>query len=379
LIALTVTPPLLLLFLFKYLGFTLDTLGVGQEPREYLAFILGITLPAGISFYTFHTLSYSIDVIDGKEKPEPSFTTFATFIAAFPQLVAGPIIRFHQLRDQLHRISSSTEIGADFVTGLKFFSIGLFAKTIVADVISALNRVHFHLDANVSSADALFAIISYSFRIYYDFWAYSIMAIGLGKMLGLDLPKNFAEPYQSLNPREFWRRWHMTLSYWLRDYVYLRLGGNERYIRNIMIVFATVGLWHGAGWNFVLWGVYHGCLVILYHLSRDRWDRLPRILQVGLTFTLVTLGWPLFQFDLANYLALLGQLFSFSFEGTRFGAAHWAFIGAVAAFTFLTHEERWLYNSAPKPVIDWPVVHATLACAAIMLFNFRDTFIYFRF
>ena len=376
---LAVAPPLLVLYLFKYLGFSLDAVGAGDDTRLHLQLFLSITLPAGISFYTFQALSYSLDVADRRETPEKNFFTFVTYVSAFPQLIAGPIVRFGEMRDQLHRLASEPRIGADFATGLKFFSIGLFMKTVVADASAALVRVHFHLETNTSSLDALYATLSYSFRIYYDFWAYSVMAIGLGKMIGINLPRNFLEPYLSRTPREFWRRWHVTLSYFLRDYVYIKLGGNRRYVINILIVFLLCGLWHGAGWNFVLWGAYHGLLVVLYHLFRRPWDRLPGILQIALTFMLVSLGWPLFQYDLDRYVQLLGQLFSFSGTMKGFGPQHWVYLGAIAGWTFLSRESRWLYNPTPWPVFNSPVVHAGLLCLSVLLFNFRDTFIYFRF
>ncbi|MDJ0951658.1 MAG: MBOAT family O-acyltransferase [Alphaproteobacteria bacterium] len=374
-----ISVPLLILFAFKYLDFVLNTVAAGPGARDFLIFFLSVVLPAGISFYTFQIVAYSIDVYDGTIEPERNFFKFYAFVSLFPQLIAGPIVRYRQIRDQLTMISTEQRLRPDLITGLKFICVGLFGKIFFADFLGTFLS-NFNVETNTSAADAAFNVLAYSFQIYYDFWAYSIIAIGLGKLLCIDLPINFREPYLSPNPREFWRRWHMTLSYWLRDYAYLRLGGNKVYVRNILIVFLLVGLWHGAGWNFVAWGGYHGILVLTYHASRKHWDRLPHALQVGTTFTLVTLGWPLFQMGFEGYVSLIVQMFSLeNLTPSVFGAKHWLYVALVAAFTFLAREKWWLYNEIRRPVLDWPVTHAGLAMMAILFLEYRMTFIYFRF
>jgi alginate O-acetyltransferase complex protein AlgI len=372
--------PLAVLFLFKYLSFSLDSLGVPPEHRTYFSFFLSVVLPAGISFYTFEIISYGFDIADGRQRPERKFLPLAIHISFFPQLIAGPILRYEQISKQLERISSTQHIRPNLARGLKYFSVGLFGKIFVADILAAFSKFNFDLATNRSSLDATFSVFAYSFRIYYDFWAYSLMAMGLALMFAIELPRNFVQPYRSVNPRDFWRRWHVTLSFWLRDYVYIRLRGNQRYVRNIVIVFLACGLWHGAGWNFVVWGLYHALLVLGYHYVRGPWDRLPRLLQVGLTFVLISLGWPLFYSDFSQYLQLMTQMFSFSAEtAVRFGPAHWAYLTCIAVWTFGQREEHWLYNAEPRQVADWPVLHAGLACAAVLFFSYRETFIYFRF
>lgn len=220
-ISLSISFPLIVLFLFKYLDFSLNSFGVSKYDIEGFDFILNIVLPAGISFYTFQIIAYSIDVIDEKIEVEKNLLRFTTYISLFPQLIAGPILRYSEMHEQLLSLSQIKKLKPDLITGLKLISIGLFAKVFVADFFGGLTG-KFNVNANTSSLDAAFVTLSYSFQIYYDFWAYSVIAIGLAKLFCLNLPINFDEPYLSLNPKEFWRRWHITLSYWLRDYVYLR-------------------------------------------------------------------------------------------------------------------------------------------------------------
>ena len=204
-------------------------------------------------------MSYSLDVADRKIEPERDLLRFTSFATFFPHLIAGPIMRYADLREQLQALQSTPTLKPNFVSGLKLLSIGLFFKIFVADVSGMIVREGDLTSRSNSSRHSTSSRRSafWSAQIYYDFWAYSVMAIGLGRMFCIELPVNFREPYLSRNPREFWQRWHVTLSYWLRDYVYMRMGGRDAYVRNILIVFALVGLWHGAGGTFVAWGVYH--------------------------------------------------------------------------------------------------------------------------
>ena len=216
-------------------------------------------------------------------------------------------------------------------------------------------------------------------RIFYDFWAYSLIAIGLAKLISLDLPINFREPYQSHSPREFWRRWHVTLSYWLRDYLYIRIGGNNNYVRNIVIVFLACGLWHGAGWSFVVWGALHGGGVLLYHFNRRRWDSWPAFVKISLTYALISLSWPLFFMDIDRYVTLL-KVLVWSTDGAGiYTLKHWFFILPILAWMFFSKERVWLYNKKPIIIIDSPVIHSLMALIAIIFASYSDTFIYFRF
>ncbi len=380
-LAAAISFPLIVLYFFKYLGFTLASVGAGDGTYSLFGPILAVTLPAGISFYTFQIVSYSIDQYDRSVATEDSPLRFAAYISFFPQLIAGPILRYSQIREQLIRIQTQPRLHPDVASGLKFLSVGLFAKTFGSDILLTLQE-RFNPGLSNSSPDAAFSVLAYSFIIYYDFWSYSLMAIGLGKLFCIDLPRNFLEPYKSTSPQDFWRRWHVTLSYWLRDYVYLRLGGNLRYTRNILIVFLACGLWHGAGWNFLVWGGYHGAFVVLYHVAKPWWDRLPQRLAIALTFSIVTLGWPLFYLDLTQYAELLSVLFAFTGEPARYGAASWALLAAIATWTFWVDEEKWLFGTPTTSffrVFQRPAFQAGLVTVAVLFFSYSRTFIYFRF
>lgn len=373
--------PLAVLFLFKYLGFTLDSFGAGDETRDLFLFFLSITLPAGISFYTFQIVAYNLDVHAGRIEAERNPLKLATFISLFPQLIAGPILRYSQMSAQLDRIRTQRKLTIDARSGLKYLSIGLFGKVCVSDLVNVLIKnsrvVEFAQEA--TRADVLFLLNAYSIRIFFDFWAYSLMAIGIAKLFALDLPVNFREPYQAASPQDFWRRWHVTLSYWLRDYVYIGLGGNDRYMRNIVIVFLACGLWHGAGWSFVIWGAYHAVLVVGYHLTKPVWNRAPKVVQVAVTYALVSLGWPLFFMDLGSYLSFLQVLIDPVGQAGIYSLKHWGLIIPILCWVFFTKEARWLYNDKPLFAIDSPVVHASIAFVAVLFASYSETFIYFRF
>lgn len=374
--------PAFFLIMFKYLGFILDTVDAGPEVRSHFWFFFSILLPAGISFYTFELVSYSIDVADKKIEPERDLIRFMGFATFFPHLIAGPIMRYADLRDQLEALRRTEVLKPKLVLGLKLLSIGLFFKIFVADLSEmAVSKAKALPLEKLTAIDQITQIAFWSMQIYYDFWAYSVMAIGLGHLFCITLPVNFREPYLSENPREFWRRWHVTLSYWLRDYVYIRMGGREDYVRNIVIVFALVGLWHGAGWNFVVWGLYHGALVILYHFTRPQWDRLPKPAAIALTFTLVSLGWPLFFMKLDQYVAYLGHLAVAPWHGSLYGGTQWLFLAAIGLVTFGTREKNWLYNEPARPnwITDSPVFLASMMFAGLLSISLSKTFVYFRF
>ena len=290
-----------LLGFFKYFNFAtaswtalMTTLGLPDLGFD-LAF--QIVLPLGISFYTFQSMSYSIDVYRGDARAIRNFVDFACFVAMFPQLVAGPIIRFADVAAQLqHRAHTLTR----FARGVTFFSVGLAKKVLLANPCGKVADTVFAA-ASATWLDAWYGVIAYAFQIYFDFSAYSDMAIGLGLMLGFVFAKNFDSPYHAQSITEFWRRWHISLSNWLRDYLYVPLGGNRlgarRTYLNLAIVMLLGGLWHGASWNFVIWGALHGGLLSFERAfgKRPLYWALPAPLRVGLTFVIVLFTWVFFR------------------------------------------------------------------------------------
>jgi alginate O-acetyltransferase complex protein AlgI len=281
---------------FKYYMFSVESLNSLMQLVGQPAFrILSVTLPIGISFYTFHSLSYVIDVYRGHVKPAKSFFDYSCFIALFPDLVAGPIIRYHTLANQIaYREHTLTR----FASGVSVFILGFAKKILLANTMGNVADAVFNAAAP-STIHAWVGVLAYAFQIYFDFCGYSDMAVGLGRMMGFEFMKNFDGPYRSESITELWRRWHISLSSVLRDYLYFPLGGKgemRTYI-NLAIVMLLGGLWHGARWQFVVWGAYHGLL-----LGFERWRgkqsiyaRLPRAVRIGNTFLLVLFSWVLFR------------------------------------------------------------------------------------
>lgn len=275
-----------------------------------------ILLPLGISFYTFQTLSYSIDVYKGNVKASKNFLSFATYVSLFPQLVAGPIIRYIDVEKQL---TSRTIKIDNFAIGIERFIIGLAKKMIIANSFASIADQIFAIPLeDVTTGITWIGIISYSIQIYFDFSAYSDMAIGLGKMFGFDFLENFNYPYISKSIQEFWRRWHISLSSWFRDYVYIPLGGNrgsamKTYV-NLVIVFLATGLWHGASWNFIVWGLFHGFFIVVERIGFRR--ILCRIwvpFQHIYTLMVVIVSWVFFRAEtLPNALIYLKKMFVIS-------------------------------------------------------------------
>jgi alginate O-acetyltransferase complex protein AlgI len=274
--------------------------------------VLKILLPIGISFYTFHALSYSIDVYRGTAPPARSFIDFACYIALFPQLVAGPIIRYNTVADQLIRRSHTWE---RFASGVALFVLGFGKKILLANPLGGVADAAFGAQG-LTATDAWFGAAAYAFQIYFDFSGYSDMAVGLGRMVGFEFMKNFDSPYRAENITDFWRRWHISLSTFLRDYLYIPLGGNRlgpwRTYVNLTVVMLLGGLWHGANWTFVAWGAYHGVLLAVERGmgKQSLFYFLPRLLRVAVTFTLVLFSWVLFRSaNLHEALGYLGAMF----------------------------------------------------------------------
>ena len=267
--------------------------------------LLNLGLPIGISFFTFQTMSYSIDVYRGDVKAEKDFLTFMTYVCMFPQLIAGPIVRYETVSNELHKRDINFKKFAD---GFTRFLRGLFKKVLIANNIGLLFTLITSSEVNeISIMTGILAIASYAFQIYFDFSGYSDMAIGMGNMCGFTFLENFNYPYISKSITEFWRRWHISLSSWFKDYVYIPLGGSRvnilKNIRNILIVWILTGFWHGASWNFIFWGLYYGILLLLEKFVLKKYiDKLPDFVKHTYTIILVFIGWMIFAFDDSKYL-----------------------------------------------------------------------------
>ena len=267
--------------------------------------LLNLGLPIGISFFTFQTMSYSIDVYRGDVKAEKDFLTFLTYVCMFPQLIAGPIVRYETVSSELHKRDINFKKFAD---GFTRFLRGLFKKVLIANNIGLLFTLITSSEVNdISIMTGVLAIVSYAFQIYFDFSGYSDMAIGMGNMCGFTFLENFNYPYISKSITDFWRRWHISLSSWFKDYVYIPLGGSRvnilKNIRNILIVWILTGFWHGASWNFIFWGLYYGILLLLEKFVLKKYiDKLPDFVKHTYTIILVFIGWMIFAFDDSKYL-----------------------------------------------------------------------------
>ncbi len=295
---LSVISNLALLAYFKYFNFGIDSLnGVlttfGVENLQ----VWTVILPIGISFYTFQTMSYTIDIYMKKAEPVNNFTDFMAYVALFPQLIAGPIVRYRSIADQLR---SRTHTLSKFSEGSMRFMVGFCKKILIADAVAPIADIVF-ASGDPTAADAWLGALAFTIQLYFDFSAYSDMAIGLGLMLGFRFPENFNHPYISQSITEFWQRWHISLSAWLRDYLYIPLGGNRispsRTYINLMTVMLLGGLWHGASWTFVLWGAWHGIILAIERLlgSKKLWKAIPAWLAIPRTFVLAIIGWVTFK------------------------------------------------------------------------------------
>jgi alginate O-acetyltransferase complex protein AlgI len=287
-----------LLAFFKYYTFTAENLNkLLHLVGPHLLPVLQITLPIGISFYTFESMSYTIDVYRGVVKPARSFSDLSCFISLFPHLVAGPIVRYNVIAEQLAAREHSWE---KFSTGVALFIVGFAKKILLANPMGGVADAVFTAQSPYF-LDAWFGVIAYAFQIYFDFSGYSDMAVGLSRMFGLVIPKNFASPYRAESITDFWRRWHISLSTWLRDYLYVPMGGNRqsqlRTYFNLTVVMLLGGLWHGASWTFVIWGAYHGILLAFerWFGKRTLYAWLPYSGRVAVTFVLVLFSWVLFR------------------------------------------------------------------------------------
>lgn len=300
-----------ILAVFKYTGMITETLNM-------LPFLnipeLQISLPIGISFYTFQTMSYVIDVYRDDAPVSKNFINFGTYVALFPQLIAGPIVRYRDIAEQLVNRRETLEM---FTKGVKLFMVGLAKKVIIANTMGTLTTNIFATTDENGVVGTWVGMIAYTFQIYFDFSGYSDMACGLGNMMGFEFLKNFNYPYIAKSITDFWRRWHISLSTWFKEYVYIPLGGNrkgvKRQILNLLIVWGLTGLWHGAAYNFVLWGLYYGLLLILEKFVLKKFlDRLPSFVQHIYTLFIIIIGWGLFYFtDVGQLGEFMVDLFNF--------------------------------------------------------------------
>ncbi len=304
------------LLYFKYSNFFVDNV---QSFQSFFGLDLvqwnQVALPIGISFFTFQSITYVVDVYKNEHAPVTRLSDYMLYILSFPQMIAGPIVQFNQVADQLTKRKENVD---DFLDGFLRFAIGLGKKVLIANLLAE------HVDPilgqhQIASTQMLWvAMIGYSFQIYFDFSGYSDMAVGLGKMVGFHFPENFNNPYTAKSISEFWRKWHMTLGSWMKNYLYIPLGGNQsksafRVYFNLSFVFLISGLWHGASWNFVLWGAFHGLFLILDRLFLEKQLKKLGILAVLVTFFIVTMGWVLFRMDTLTEAGIVyARLFDFS-------------------------------------------------------------------
>lgn len=381
---------LVLLGFFKYANFGLSTAGAVLHwlgGRDVPLPHLNIVLPIGISFYTFHTIGYIVDSYRRQVRPTRNFFEFSAYVSLFSQLVAGPIIRFRAIEDDLVNLGRSDRTRW-LHRGISFFVYGLVEKVLVADTLGAFVDPalgHYHA---LSSLGAWMAMLGYTFQLYFDFDGYSSMAVGLGYLFGLRIPQNFDSPYKSLDPSDFWRRWHISLSSCLRDYVYIPLGGSRkgdlRTYRNLMLTMLIGGLWHGASWTFVVWGAYHGLLLALYKRFGAAWDRLPAAArQLGM-FVLAVFGWVLFRatdFGMALWLlrAMVVPTTGALVEQPTLAAAllllagWWSLRGPNVYDLHSRGELRWTWGRRAA-LAAW-----LGACLAIIMGSRPSPFLYFQF
>ena len=371
-----------LLGFFKYADFFLTTVnglfGLSLP-------LTGVRLPLGISFYTFQTMSYTIDVYRGHVRPQRNLATFATFVCLFPQLIAGPIVRYSDIEAELHTRRFCLE---DIGTGARRFTVGLGKKVLLANVLGELVSSA----GNATVLGAWLGAVGYLLQIYFDFSGYSDMAIGLGRMFGFTFPENFDYPYLARSVTDFWRRWHQTLGQWFRDYVYIPLGGSRttraKWIRNVAVVWLLTGLWHGAAWNFVLWGLLFAALLLA-----EKWipvlQRLPGVLRHGYVLLAVVLSFVLFN---ADSLAQAGQDFAglFGFGSLSLTSAETLYylksyavlfaLGILGSTPVVKNAARRMDGTKAGAVLEAAAMLALLiVCTAYLVDGSFSPFLYFRF
>ena len=382
----TVFLNLLVLGFFKYSGFLVTSLN-SILPAGHQLPVRDLKLPIGISFYTFQALSYIIDLYRGKFKAQKNLIRFAAYITMFPQLIAGPIVRYEDVESQFEAREITLK---KFGRGILRFIAGLGKKVLLANTAGVVFDAARGLEAQ-SFLSAWLGTVGYTFQIYFDFSGYSDMAIGLGEMLGFEFPENFKYPYLARSVTEFWRRWHISLGTWFREYVYIPLGGNRvsvpRHILNLFVVWMLTGLWHGAGWTFLLWGVYYGILLILDKYLFSRW-KIPKAIGVLVTLFLVMLGWVVFSSDtIGDAFRTYGAMFCvgvpFATTGSAYVLLRYGLLLVVEAVACLPLMRK-LYVTITKVrggrIVMYFLAVGVLALSVVFLVTENyNPFLYFRF
>lgn len=399
LMILSISMNLGLLFYFKYCNFFVDNLNslfslFGLKPLA----VLEIVLPIGISFYTFESLTYVIDVYRRVHKPLKNFWHYQLYIILFPKLIAGPIIRYHEIADQIPDRSAKETVD-NRLLGFFRFTIGLSKKVFIANTMAVFADTTFNVPVEtITASTAWIGMLAYTFQIYFDFSGYSDMAIGLGKLFGFQFPENFDNPYTSQSITEFWRRWHITLGNWMKNYLYIPLGGNRveskaRMYFNLWLVFLASGFWHGASWTFIIWGVYHGTFLVLERLFLGAfYKKIGKVPSTLITFLLVAVGWVFFRADsVEKALGIIRKLFVLNYELPvgYFNKQFLFYLALAIFFSFFTSfkagekVQRRVFNlqvGLPGTLVYSFITCLlfTLAVASIASTNFNP-FIYFRF
>ena len=373
-----------LLCFFKYANFLM---GAVSSVFKIAVPAVNVTLPIGISFYTFQSMSYSLDVYRGNAKVEHNYFYYLMYVSMFPQLIAGPIVRYQTIADEVRNRQITKE---NFVNGVSRFLLGLFKKVLLANALGELFTL-VSAESNVPAATAWLGLIGFALQIYFDFSGYSDKAIGLGLMMGFHFLENFDHPYISRSVTEFWRRWHMSLSTWFRDYVYIPLGGNRvsvgRHIFNLMVVWLLTGFWHGAAYNFILWGIYYGVLLILEkYVYGSALEKAPTLVKHIYTIFAFMIGWSLFAFD---DMGAFGKFFVSLFGANGFADAKTFFyfrsyiisilIGVVCSTPLIGDFLKKEHKPAVELLISLVTAVLFIMAVAALVTDSYNPFLYFRF
>lgn len=382
LLIVSVVVNLFILGFYKYTGFLMDILHIQSN--------LKIALPVGLSFFTFSELSYIFDVYNGKSKPQKNIILFTLYVSFFGKISMGPIVSYHEMEDQLENRTLSK---AQYASGMVLFSKGLIKKVLLADQLSYVYSI---LQNNTSTLGVWLLAISYMLQIYFDFSGYSDMAIGLSRFFGFDFKPNFDHPYTATSVQDFWRKWHISLSQWFRDYLYIPLGGNRvdknTYIRNIFIVWFCTGLWHGANWTFILWGLYYGCLLLLEKFFlREKLEKLPKPISHIYTLLVVLIGWVFFMSpNITTAFSTLGKMISigtttFANNQAKFMLKSYFIVFVLAILLSTKVYDRiqiFVYNQYKMKAVytTWTIyIILIIVCIAFIVGGTYHSFLYFAF
>lgn len=382
LLIVSVVVNLFILGFYKYTGFLMDILHIQSN--------LKIALPVGLSFFTFSELSYIFDVYNGKSKPQKNIILFTLYVSFFGKISMGPIVSYHEMEDQL---TNRTLSKAQYASGMVLFSKGLIKKVLLADQLSYVYSI---LQNNTSTLGVWLLAICYMLQIYFDFSGYSDMAIGLSRFFGFDFKPNFDHPYTATSVQDFWRKWHISLSQWFRDYLYIPLGGNRvdknTYIRNIFIVWFCTGLWHGANWTFILWGLYYGCLLLLEKFFlREKLEKLPKPISHIYTLLVILIGWVFFMSpNITTAFTTLGKMISigtttFANNQAKFMLKSYFILFILAILLSTKVYDRiqiFVYNQYKMKAVytTWTIyIILIIVCIAFIVGGTYHSFLYFAF